>query len=135
MSTDNAHPTRLACKKLLENIGVNVVVQNADGMAVLKCRASELRGRFSRLLSPLSILKLTSYSSTDATGSTGPLKSVKFRVELSSHTTLNSSPLLGNGHSSSDPRSQYPTCVTLVMEKGAHSTFKAAYNRLRAQWE
>ena len=44
MSTDNAHPTRLACKKLLENIGVQVVVQNADGMAVLKCRASELRG-------------------------------------------------------------------------------------------
>lgn len=44
MSTDNAHPTRLECKKLLENFGVIVVVQNADGMAILKCRASELRG-------------------------------------------------------------------------------------------
>jgi len=41
MSTDYAHPTRLECKRLLETIGVSVVVQNADGMAMLKCRASE----------------------------------------------------------------------------------------------
>jgi hypothetical protein len=31
-------------------------------------------------------------------------------------------------------RQQYPTLVTLVMEKGAHSTFKATYNRLRLRW-
>jgi hypothetical protein len=44
MSTDFAHPTRLECKRLLESMGVSVVVQNADGMAILKCRASEKRG-------------------------------------------------------------------------------------------
>ncbi|GAA5963658.1 hypothetical protein JCM3765_003535 [Sporobolomyces pararoseus] len=121
MSTDYAHPTRLECKRLLEAIGVSVVVQNADGMALLKCRASERRD----------------------SSSVGPTKSVKFRVEFSSHTSLSNSPLLGsNGTSSSgsasnspDLRGQYPTVVTLVMEKGAHSTFKTTYNRLRQKWE
>ncbi|BGP15692.1 serine/threonine-protein kinase gin4 [Rhodosporidiobolus nylandii] len=127
MSTDYAHPTRLECKRLLEGLGVAVVVQNADGMAVLKCRASERR---------------------DSTG--GPAKAAKFRVEFSSHTTLSSSPLLSgspavgssnspnpntNPNSPALPSAQYPTVVTLVMEKGAHSTFKATYNRLRGKWE
>ncbi|GAA5881930.1 hypothetical protein JCM16303_003472 [Sporobolomyces ruberrimus] len=121
MSTDYAHPTRLECKRLLEAIGVSVVVQNAEGMALLKCRASERRD----------------------SSSVGPTKSVKFRVEFSSHTSLSTSPLLGsNGTGSSgsaanspDLRGQYPTVVTLVMEKGAHSTFKTTYNRLRQKWE
>ncbi|GAA5843224.1 hypothetical protein JCM3766R1_006629 [Sporobolomyces carnicolor] len=121
MSTDYAHPTRLECKRLLEAIGVSVVVQNADGMALLKCRASERRD----------------------SSSVGPTKSVKFRVEFSSHTSLSNSPLLGsnasspNGSANNSPdlRGQYPTVVTLVMEKGAHSTFKTTYNRLRQKWE
>lgn len=58
---------------------------------------------------------------------TGPLKAVKFRVEFSSNL---SSPSMG-----SSPRDLYPTGVTLIMEKGAHSTFKATYNRLRSAWE
>ncbi|GAA5890492.1 hypothetical protein JCM5296_005062 [Sporobolomyces johnsonii] len=119
MSTDNAHATRLECKRLLESMGVAVIVQNADDMPVLKCRASERR---------------------DSSGMAA--KAVKFRVEFSSHTSLSASPLLGSGSSSSgsNPNSpqlrvQYPTVVTLVMEKGAHSTFKATYNRLRQKWE
>lgn len=44
MSTDYAHPTRLECKRLLEEMGAAVVVQNADGMAILKCRVHERRG-------------------------------------------------------------------------------------------
>ncbi|GAA5968961.1 hypothetical protein JCM11641_000793 [Rhodosporidiobolus odoratus] len=118
MSTDYAHPTRLECKRLLEAMGVAVVVQNADGMAILKCRASERR---------------------DSSG--GPAKTAKFRVEFSSHTSLSSSPLLSGGGSVPNspnpnmPSAQYPTVVTLVMEKGAHSTFKASYNRLRQKWE
>ncbi|GAA6039873.1 hypothetical protein JCM8097_006773 [Rhodosporidiobolus ruineniae] len=128
MSTDYAHPTRLECKRLLEGMGVAVVVQNADGMAILKCRAHERRD----------------------SSSVGPAKSAKFRVEFSSHTSLSSSPLLGgpspstSSSTTSSPnpqdsaaslRAQYPTVVTLVMEKGAHSTFKATYNRLRQKWE
>ncbi|BGO91156.1 serine/threonine-protein kinase gin4 [Rhodotorula toruloides] len=122
MSTDYAHPTRLECKRLLEDLGVAVMVQNADGMAILKCRANERRD----------------------SSSVGPAKSVKFRVEFSSHSS-SSSPLASPSISSSSPnpssssssmalRQQYPTLVTLVMEKGAHSTFKATYNRLRLRW-
>lgn len=70
--------------------------------------------------------------SADASGTTGPLKAVKFRVEFSNTNAHASS---AAGTFSPDSRSQYPTCLTLVMEKGAHSTFKLAYNRLRAAWE
>ncbi|BGP47662.1 serine/threonine-protein kinase gin4 [Rhodotorula kratochvilovae] len=123
MSTDYAHPTRLECKRLLESIGVAVVVHNADGMALLKCRVSERR----------------------ESSSVGPAKSAKFRVEFSSHTgSASSTPSLGSsspnpsssssGAFPSELRQQYPTIVTLVMEKGAHSTFKATYNRLRHRW-
>ncbi|GAA5837980.1 hypothetical protein JCM9279_004092 [Rhodotorula babjevae] len=123
MSTDYAHPTRLECKRLLESIGVSVVVQNSEGMALLKCRITERR----------------------ESSSVGPAKSAKFRVEFSSHTgSTSSSPQLGSqspnpssstsSASAHELRQQYPTVVTLVMEKGAHSTFKATYNRLRHRW-
>jgi len=143
MSTDYAHPTRLECKRLLETIGVSVVVQNADGMAMLKCRASE-RSEFLPLFH-ISKAQIDHILFLFFLGSSsgGPAKSVKFRVEFSSHTSLSNSPLLGsNGNGSSgsasnspDLRGQYPTVVTLVMEKGAHSTFKTTYNRLRQKWE
>lgn len=70
---------------------------------------------------------LTGYQFADGAIVTGPLKAVKFRVEFSSNL---SSPSMG-----SSPRDLYPTGVTLIMEKGAHSTFKATYNRLRSAWE
>jgi hypothetical protein len=43
---------------------------------------------------------------------------------------MNTSPVLGT-----PSLPHYPTCLTLVMEKGAHSTFKLTYNRLRAGWQ
>lgn len=145
MSTDYAHPTRLECKRLLETIGVSVVVQNADGMAMLKCRASERSEPFLTSIGDCVSYEKTDPVSSSSSGSSsgGPAKSVKFRVEFSSHTSLSTSPLLGsNGNGSSgsasnspDLRGQYPTVVTLVMEKGAHSTFKTTYNRLRQKWE
>ncbi|GAA5881260.1 hypothetical protein JCM3774_002867 [Rhodotorula dairenensis] len=121
MSTDYAPTTRAECKRVLEEMGVAVVAQNADGMVILKCRVHERR---------------------DAS-SLGPAKSAKFRVEFSSHHSSSSpssaspSPSLGShspNPSVSELRQQYPTLVTLVMEKGAHSTFKATYNRLRHRW-
>ncbi|GAA5990931.1 hypothetical protein JCM10908_000086 [Rhodotorula pacifica] len=119
MSTDYANPTRLECKRLLEEMGAAVVMQHADSMTILKCRVHERRD----------------------SSSIGPAKSAKFRVEFSSHTASSSSaspsPSIGShspNPSVSELRQQYPTLVTLVMEKGAHSTFKATYNRLRHRW-
>ena len=115
MSTSNVSQTRNACKKMLEQIGVTVTVQNADGgVPSLKCRTATLRD--------------------PATGqSSGALKAVKFRVDFgppSKAGSRNSSPMLGTP----DAR-HYATMLTLVMEKGAHSTFTAAYNQLRSGWE
>ncbi|KAK4056001.1 serine/threonine-protein kinase gin4 [Microbotryomycetes sp. JL221] len=126
MSTESIATSRQECLKLLSGMGVNVVVQNSDGMTILKCRVYELR---------------------DSNGSsTGPLKTVKFRVEVTTQSAHSpaSSPLMGGpssgssgaGISSADvARRQYPTVITLVMEKGAHSTFRATFNKLRHSWD
>lgn len=99
-------------------MGVGVIVENLSGSTILKCKVSEL-------LSPSSL----SASNGSSNSSSGPLKVVKFRVEF----------LLGGAAGSpsmgSSPRETYPTTVLLCMEKGAHSTFKATFNRLRAVWE
>ncbi|KAK4702047.1 hypothetical protein P7C70_g4180, partial [Phenoliferia sp. Uapishka_3] len=109
-STETVPNTRIACRELLKSLGIDVRIENSDGAAVLKCRANELRG---------------------PVGTFGKLKDVKFRVDFSSRSTPTSSPLLA----SPDLRGQYPTRVTLVMERGAGSTFKAVYNQLRSHWE
>ncbi|KAM0787411.1 hypothetical protein ACM66B_003494 [Microbotryomycetes sp. NB124-2] len=127
MSTESISASRQECLRLLSGMGVNVTVQSMDGMTVLKCKVYELR---------------------EPSGMTsGPLKTVKFRIEVATQSTSSpaSSPLLGGpsssgvadrGISSADlNKKQYPTVVTLVMEKGAHSTFRATFNKLRHSWE
>lgn len=108
-STESVQRTRAVTRELLEAFQIGVQVEQSDGMAILKCRATALRDP----------------------ASSGSLKPVKFRVEFSAHATA--SPVLGG--QSPDLRGHYPTGVTLIMEKGAHSTFKIIYNRLRASWD
>ncbi|KAM0749587.1 Pkinase-domain-containing protein [Meredithblackwellia eburnea MCA 4105] len=108
-STESVPNTRIACKEVLRSLGIDVRTENSDGPTILKCRAVDFR---------------------DPTSS-GKLKDVKFRVEFSSRSNLTSSPVLA----SPNLGAQYPTRVTLVMERGAGSTFKTVYNQLRARWE
>lgn len=44
LSTESPQVSRFACRRMLEAVGVAVVVENADGVAILKCRVNELRG-------------------------------------------------------------------------------------------
>lgn len=46
MSSDSVGSTRVVCKQALEAIGVSVIVENAEGLPVLKCRVSQLFGVF-----------------------------------------------------------------------------------------
>ena len=95
---------------MLERLRVKVVVENADGAGILKCRADELHE--------------STHSSPVA------MKAVKFRVEFTIHASASpahSPALLDAQH--------YATCLTLVMEKGAHSSFKAVHAALRRAWE
>ncbi|KAF7796331.1 hypothetical protein EIP86_007508 [Pleurotus ostreatoroseus] len=60
-STQDACATRQECRRILENMGVSVMLLQADGMGVLKCRLEEMK---------------------DPVGIMATVKSVKFRVEL-----------------------------------------------------
>ncbi|SCZ93314.1 BZ3500_MvSof-1268-A1-R1_Chr6-2g08603 [Microbotryum saponariae] len=115
MSTEDTNSTRSTCKRILESLGVIVLLANEGGSSILKCRFAGDGLRESH-------------------GSAGALKAVKFRVEISRHG--HHSPSMGvPSPNPNHDRMLYPTVVTLVMEKGAHSTFKATYNRLRSAWE
>jgi hypothetical protein len=99
------------CKRVLESIGATCHFENMDGAGILKCRIEEIR---------------------EANGTISSARASKFRVEFTVQTAASPmSPSL----SPNDNRGQFATCLTLVMEKGAQSTFKAAYARMRAEWQ
>lgn len=111
LSTEDVASTRMHCKRVLEGIGAACVLENMDGSGVLKCRIEEIR---------------------EANGTITSVRASKFRVEFTVQTAASAmSPSL----SPNDNRGQFATCLTLVMEKGAQSTFKAAYARVRAEWQ
>lgn len=111
-SLDNALVTREECRRLLEELGVYVIVENTEGAGTLKCRVEEIR---------------------DPSGNHATVKALKFRVEFTTQTfgtPLSQSPALNSFNSK-----QFNSFVTLVMEKGAHSTFKIVQAHLRNLWE
>ncbi|KAH8104005.1 kinase-like domain-containing protein [Cristinia sonorae] len=101
VSTQDAAYTRQECREILESLGLTVVLTQAEGMGVLKCKLEDSR---------------------DPTGLMAPIKAVKFRVEVYRPTTLHA--IAG-----------YKSTLNLVLEKGAASTFKMVFNRLRREWE
>jgi hypothetical protein len=111
LSTEDVNSTRFHCKRVLESIGATVVLESADGAGLLKCRIEEIR---------------------EANGLITSVRASKFRVEFTVQTAASPmSPSL----SPNDNRAQFATCLTLIMEKGAQSTFKAAYTRMRSEWQ
>ncbi|KAI0058992.1 hypothetical protein BV25DRAFT_1901867 [Artomyces pyxidatus] len=101
LSVHDAHASREECRRLLTNIGVHVVLTQAEGMGTLKCRVDDL---------------------VDSAGVMGVAKAVRFRVEVHSATATQA--VAG-----------YATVLHLVQEKGALSSFKLVYNRLRRDWD
>jgi len=101
VSTQDAAYTRQECREILEGMGLSVVLTQAEGMGVLKCRLEDAR---------------------DPSGLLAPVKAVKFRIEVYRPTTLQA--IAG-----------YKATVNLVLEKGAASTFKMVFNRLRREWD
>lgn len=68
MSIDNSTASRFEAKRLLEQFGCTVAVENADGAAVLRCRFEE---RFN-----------------------GAYRSVRFRVDFTTQLSASASPRL-----------------------------------------
>ncbi|CAD6587059.1 MAG: hypothetical protein TREMPRED_004650 [Tremellales sp. Tagirdzhanova-0007] len=85
ISADDCASSRAECIKLLESFGASVILEDADGWGMLKCRVDEIR---------------------DVTGITIP-KSVRFRIEFLPHAQWASS--TGSTGSSNSPRSPNPS--------------------------
>jgi serine/threonine-protein kinase HSL1 (negative regulator of Swe1 kinase) len=47
ISADDCASSRTECIKLLESFGASVILEDADGWGVLKCRVEEIRGEVS----------------------------------------------------------------------------------------
>ena len=105
---------------MLVSIGVSVT-EGRNG--ILMCRMDEIRGEYtSNWMHEPPPNHLPSV--TDPTGLLVVAKAVRFRVEphvVGSHTAH---ALAG-----------YVINMTMVQEKGALSSFKYVYNRLRREWE
>ncbi|KAH9947545.1 Pkinase-domain-containing protein [Amylocystis lapponica] len=128
-SVDDIRATCSETVRLLEQFAITVVLEEYPGCIVLKCRTEEMHD-----------------------GSAVMQKQMRFRVELSaaggmqSHQQPGMTPRLSQVTMSprtstfAGPRfrmdkiSGYETVLGLVLEKGAVSTFKAIYHRLRGEW-
>ncbi|OBZ67823.1 Serine/threonine-protein kinase HSL1 [Grifola frondosa] len=120
--------TRTEVTRLLEQFGVHTVLEENFGWSVLKCRVDDIHD-----------------------GSALIQKQVRFRVEFSgapsSHAysqpgatpRLSQNPMSPHVISFPGARSRvdmsgYETILGFVLEKGAVSTFKVIYHRLRGEW-
>ncbi|WWD10158.1 hypothetical protein V865_008292 [Kwoniella europaea PYCC6329] len=115
ISADDCASSRAECIKLLESFGASVILEDADGWGVLKCRIDEIR---------------------DVSGIIIP-KSVRFRIEFLPHSIWSST--TNNSHQPNSPiipgsPRGTTTSMTMVQEKGALSSFRAVYGRIRSEW-
>ena len=104
-SVHDAFTTQKECRRLLEKMGVRVSVPHSADLGLLKCRLDELR---------------------DPAGAMGVVKPVRFRVEIRKTSDPQGLPVGVDG-----------CCLVLsfVQEKGAASSFKAIFARLKRDWE
>ena len=182
ISADDCASSRAECVKLLESFGAVVVLEDADGWGVLKCKVDEIRGMCFVVRN-----QRTPAKRADVSGIIIP-KSVRFRIEFLPHSShYTATPRIAHerfasGISSTSPRappspggsgsgsgartapsSPVPrgrvtsgvltstgaynpeahgsaannantTSMTMIQEKGALSSFKAVYGRIRAEW-
>jgi hypothetical protein len=132
-STDNIFTTRQETTRLLEQFGVVVALEDADGWGQLRCRVDDI---------------------LDAPTGTIAQKQTRFRVELYSAPSSAHSPHPGEGTTSrlSQQSSVSPhlnptrysmnkymmngsqCAIVLIQEKGAVSTFRAVCRKLREEW-
>lgn len=103
VSNQDVYRTRYECRRLLENMGLTVLLTQAEGMGVLKCSLPDSKLR-------------------DSSGTVTTIKGVKFRVEVQKPSSVQA--IAG-----------FQVVLALVLEKGAATSFKMVYNRLRREWE
>ena len=104
-SVHDAFTTQKECRRLLEKMGVRVSIPHSADLGLLKCRLDELR---------------------DPAGVMGVVKPVRFRVEIRKASDTQGPTAGFHGHG---------LLLAFVQEKGAASSFKAVFARLKRDWE
>jgi len=111
LSHENCLSTRDEAYRVLESIGVVAVLEDVDGWGILRCKFEEVH---------------------DAEGNV-MYKSVRFRLEFAPVINSRTSAPALTPTIDKFPSSCVST-VTMVLEKGALSTFKAVHGWLQAAW-
>ena len=104
-SVHDAFTTQRECRRILEKMGVRVSIPHSADLGLLKCRLDELR---------------------DPAGAMGVIKPVRFRVEIRKPSDSRDLPIGIDSQC---------LVLTFVQEKGAASSFKAVFARLKRDWE
>ena len=104
-SVHDPFTTQQECRRLLEKMGVRVSIPHSADLGLLKCRLDEIR---------------------DPAGVMGVIKAVRFRVEIRKPKDAQG-PTVGVDGSG--------LVLSLVQEKGAASSFRAVFGRLKRDWE
>ncbi|KAG8834172.1 hypothetical protein FRC18_002459 [Serendipita sp. 400] len=115
LSVYDGSATRNECTKLLLALGVTV---NVEGTGTLTCIFNGANGKGLRTFSGGGDLTVF----PDPAGVMAPVKPVRFRIEF--HTVTRPHAVAG-----------FTTSIVIIQEKGALSTCKLLYNRLRRDWE
>ncbi|CUA69990.1 hypothetical protein RSOLAG22IIIB_08832 [Rhizoctonia solani] len=112
-STASIELTARECTRVLTTFGIQVL--KVEGQDLLRCNVERFHDLDGALVN----------------------KPVKFRIEVKSNSRMLDSPRFdvpGTPLSASTATSPYPCVLVMTQEKGAHSTLKAVYARLRAMW-
>ncbi|CAE7224036.1 unnamed protein product [Rhizoctonia solani] len=109
-STTSIELTARECTRVLTTFGIQVL--KGEGQDVLRCNVERFQDLDGILIT----------------------KPVKFRIEVKSNSRILDSPRFDMPGTPS-AASPYPCILVMTQEKGAHSTLKAVYARLRAMWK
>jgi serine/threonine-protein kinase HSL1 (negative regulator of Swe1 kinase) len=105
MSFHSAQITRNECRRLLMNLGCNVVLIDAEGLGVLKCRLDDVK---------------------HPARMTGIIKGAKFRVDVIGHGE--------NAQKGKRAEEGWEVEMRFMLEKGSLDTFRSVIGRVREEW-
>lgn len=128
-SVDNCLATRDEAARIFQALGCQVVLEDAQGWGVLKCRMDEVHGEKILILFFYGLLTSSKFWNIDSATGMVALKSVRFRAEFSPIMgyTLGAAPHASSSHSSpSTTSSSSSGSSTHNQTKSNGSTSKAA---------
>ncbi|EJC99360.1 uncharacterized protein FOMMEDRAFT_148841 [Fomitiporia mediterranea MF3/22] len=136
-SVDNCLATRDEATRVLQALGCQVVLEEAQGWGVLKCKMDEKYDKSTGLVTMKSVRFRAEFSPVMGHANTsGALQP----PQPSGNANVGSELVDSNGPSGAQKRTSaknvtpFASTLVLVQEKGALSTFKHVHSRLQSEW-